>query len=63
MNPDRDKSRANATRAEVSRRLRAYYTSLSLILEDGAAELLDRVERRAASGGPELSTERDRPLR
>lgn len=54
MDSSPDKSKAKDARAEVSRQLRAYYASLSRGLEEGAAEMLDGVERIASKREPEL---------
>jgi len=62
MSSDQGKLRPKEARAEVSRRLKGYYSSLVLGLEDGAAELLERVERRAIRGDRQEAQEPTHPV-
>jgi len=62
MDDGPEKLRAKEARAEVSRRLRSYHTSLCLGFQDRAAEMLERVERLSAQREPEVPNHPGYPL-
>ena len=62
MDDAHDKLKAKRARTAVSQRLKAYYASITLHAEEGAAGLLETVERTLAQREPPPPSRPSNPL-